>query len=163
MPRGDTRNQVAALERAEHQPGDLVDIWYDLPNKDTPGWRGPAQIASVQETEGNVRVRSQWKTLDRRSQEVRAQVPYLVYLSSVIDHKAYQFDICRKEVENLLSVAYLIVGLIFHHGAWNLTPRTRTTEGGRSLDVALAFATHVLHIPYVAIVRACRGISCMFA
>ena len=51
--RGDKRNQVASIERFEHQPGDLVDIWYDPPNKDTPGWRGPAQISSVRIDEGN--------------------------------------------------------------------------------------------------------------
>ena len=88
LQRGDKRNQVASIERSEHQPGDLVDIWYDPPNKDTPGWRGPAQISSVQIDEGNVTVRFQGKTLDRRYQEVRAHVPYLVYLSSVLDHKA---------------------------------------------------------------------------
>lgn len=34
-------------------------------------------------------------------------------------------------------------------------------DGCRFLDVALALATQVLHIPYVAIVRACRGIHIM--
>ena len=59
--RGDQRNEIGASERVEHQPSDLVDIWYDTPlfNTDTPGWRGPAQIVSIQESERNVTVRFQ--------------------------------------------------------------------------------------------------------
>ena len=56
-------------------------------HKDTPGWRGPAQIASVNIGEGNVTVRCQGKTLDRRRQEVRAHVPYFEYLFAIVDHK----------------------------------------------------------------------------
>lgn len=28
-------------------------IWYDFPIAGAPGWRGPAQIATVNESEGN--------------------------------------------------------------------------------------------------------------
>ena len=104
-------------------------------------------------------VRFQVKTLDRRHQEVRAHVPYLVYLSSVLDHKAHQFDVVRREVGNLWPSAFLIVGVVSHAGAWNVIPRTHTMDGRRFLDVALTFATKFLHIVYVAIVRACMGYS----
>lgn len=57
LARGDERNQVVAMDVSEHQPGGLVDIWYDPPNKDAPGRRGPAQIASVNRGEGDVIVR----------------------------------------------------------------------------------------------------------
>ena len=57
--RGDKRQHVVALQRAQYLPGDLVDIWYDPPNEDTFGWRGPAQIASIQGNEGNVIARFQ--------------------------------------------------------------------------------------------------------
>ena len=100
LQRGDKRNQVVAQERSEHQPGDLVDIWYDLPNKDTPGWRGRAQIASVNLGEGNVAVRFQGSTLDRRLQEVRVHVPYLVYMLALIDSKAEEWIVVQKVVEN---------------------------------------------------------------
>ena len=42
------------MERGEHKPGDLVDTWYDFPNEDTPGWRGPAQIVTANDGEDNV-------------------------------------------------------------------------------------------------------------
>ena len=54
---GDKHQHVVAMERAEHRFGDLVDIWYDPPNKDTFGWRGPAQIAAVNESDGNIPIR----------------------------------------------------------------------------------------------------------
>lgn len=61
--RGDHHRQIVVQERAEHQPGDLVDIWCDPLNKDTPARRGPAQIASVNFGEGNVTVRSQGRDI----------------------------------------------------------------------------------------------------
>ena len=62
LARGDKRNMIAAMETPEHKPGDLVDIWYDPPRKGTPGWRGPAQIATVNKGGGNITVRSQGET-----------------------------------------------------------------------------------------------------
>ena len=160
LARGDKRPQVVALQRAKYLPGELVDIWYDPPNEDTPGWRGPAQIASVQENEGNVIVRFQGKTLDRRQPEVRAHVPHLVYLSIVLGHKGHQFDIIRRDTDNLSS-SFLTVGVVFHAGAWYVTLRTRTHDGRSFLDAALPFASQVFHLDRVVTVRACRGIKAM--
>lgn len=109
--RGSTRNQVVSIERSEHQPGDLVDIWYDPPNADTFVWRGPAQIAAVNGSEGNVPVRFQGKTLDRRHQEVRTHVPYLVYLPAVVEHKHHQWDIAKRDAENM-SASFMTVGAV---------------------------------------------------
>ena len=111
VSRSDKRNQVASIERSEHLPGDLVDIWYDPLNKDIPGWRGPAQISPVNTDEGNVIFRSQGKTLDRRDQEVRAHVRYLVFLRSALEHKVVQWNIMRKEVEAFPSM-FMIVGVV---------------------------------------------------
>ena len=91
---------AAAQERGEHQPqpGDLVDIWYDPPSKGTPGWRGPAHIASVKIVECSFTVRFQGGVLDRRHQEVRAHVPHLAYLPAIVDHKSHQWSIFKREV-----------------------------------------------------------------
>lgn len=64
LARADKRNQVVAMERSEHKPGDLVDIRYDHPNKDIPGWRGPAQIDTVNDGEGNIIARPQGRILE---------------------------------------------------------------------------------------------------
>ena len=78
--RGDKRNQIVAEERSDHKAGDFVDIWYDLPNEDTPDWRGPAHIASANGGEGDIIVRFQGGILDRRYQEECMHVPYSVYI-----------------------------------------------------------------------------------
>ena len=101
LVRGDQINHIAAIERPERQPGDLVDISYDLFNTHIPGWRGPAQIATVNEGEGNAAARPQGKTLDRRQQEVRARVPYLIYLSVVLGHGIHQWKVGRREAESM--------------------------------------------------------------
>lgn len=75
LARGDYHKPIPAQERAEHRPGDLVDIWYDPPNNDTPGWRGPASVVSPSFGECNFAVRFQGRTLDRRQQEVLVHVP----------------------------------------------------------------------------------------
>ena len=64
LVRGDTRNQVPFVERSEHVPRNLTAMWYDPLSGDTPGWRAPAQIAIVNEGEGNVTVMFQDVILD---------------------------------------------------------------------------------------------------
>eukprot|EP00973_Karenia_brevis_P022294 3067660-Karenia_brevis.AAC.1 len=58
-----------ATEIQELERGSLVDIWFEPTTKDQPGWRGPAGVASVNAQEGNVSVRYQGRTLDRRRAE----------------------------------------------------------------------------------------------
>lgn len=87
IQRDDTRKQTVAQERAEHQPGDLVDIWYDPLNKDIPGWRGPALVVSVDVGGGNIIVRFQGRIFDCHHQAVRMHVLYLVYMLVFIDPK----------------------------------------------------------------------------
>ena len=122
LQRGDMRNHIVAQERSEHQLGDLVDIWYDPPNKDILGLRGPAQVASVNFGEGKVTVRSQGRTLDRRHQEVRLHVLYLVYLLARINSRQQGWSVMRMEVENLTS-SFVIVGAVFQPGGWHSPQR----------------------------------------
>ena len=102
--RGGKRNQVVAQERADHSPGDLLDP----PNKDIPGWRRPAKIASVNFGEGNVTVRFQGGTLDRRYQEVRMHVPYSVYLPSLVDPTRDEWSVVKREVESFISTSIIV-------------------------------------------------------
>ena len=96
--------------------------------KDILGWRGFAQIASVKSGEGNVAVRFQGRTFDRRHQEVRVHVPYLVFQVIPIDPQQRQWSIVRREVPNLTS-AVVIVGAVFQAGAWPLAPRSTHVDG----------------------------------
>ena len=57
LQRADRHKTVAALERSGFQVGGLVDIWYEPTTKDVSGWKGPAQIATINHDEGNVTVR----------------------------------------------------------------------------------------------------------
>ena len=97
------------------------------PNDDTPGWRGPAQIPTVNEGEGKVAVRFPGETLDRPHQEVRAHVPYLVYLSAFIGHEVHQWNIVRRDVESL-SPPSLTVGVVFQQFGWHITPTCAYTR-----------------------------------
>ena len=65
LERANKRKTIAAAERNELTTGDLLDIWYELAIADATGWRGQAQIAN-QRRRGNIDVRFQRRTLDRR-------------------------------------------------------------------------------------------------
>ena len=80
MDRADRHNTRPAVERQEYKVGDLVDLWYEPLNKDTSGWRGPGKVHSLQPNEGVVTVRYQGRSLDRRAQEVRPHIPYVLGL-----------------------------------------------------------------------------------
>ena len=75
LARVDHSKTRPAAELQEHKPHDLVDIWFEPQNKDTIGWRGPAEILSTNAKEGNYSVRIQGRTLTRQTQEIRAHVP----------------------------------------------------------------------------------------
>ena len=160
LARGDYHKQVVAQEGAEFQQGDLVDIWYCPPNKDAPEWRGPAQIVSVNLSEGNVTLRFQGRTFDRRHQEVRLHVPYLLYPVSPISSFNWQWGVLKEEVDNL-TYAFGILGTVFQRGGWHLLPRSSHTDGKRVLSAGLVIAANALHVERAACVPACRGIPTM--
>ena len=87
---------MAAQERCEYQPKGLGDIWYEPTNKEVSGWRGPAQVATVNRDEGNVTVRFQGRTLDRKTSDVRVRIPYLVYATGLFNDQclAFHFLVC---------------------------------------------------------------------
>ena len=97
LVRGDERSQAVAMDRSEHTPGDLVDVWYEaFLIKTSLGWRGLAQIAAANGGERHISVRSQGGTLDRRYQEVGVHVPYLVFLLlALVDHQQYHWSIIQ--------------------------------------------------------------------
>ena len=47
LQRAHTHKIVAAVQKLEFVPGELVDVWYEPSKKDTGGWRGPAKIKTV--------------------------------------------------------------------------------------------------------------------
>ena len=120
------------------------------------------QIVTGNKGEGNVTVRSQGKCLDRRHQEVRAHVPYLVYLSAIIGHTVHHWNIVRRDVD-YMSAPLLRVRVVFQQSGWHVTPRIDAHDGRRFLDVALVSAPQVLHRDHVATIRACRGVTIMRA
>ena len=137
---GDTRGQIASVERSAHTPGDLVDIWYDPFNGEIPGWRGPAQIGIANNCGGNTTAWFQGRTLDRRHQEVRAHIPCLVYLLALVSHKGRQWNIVRREAE-ILTVSFITVGVVFRQFGWHVNPRSSTFGGRRFLGAALFIGT----------------------
>ena len=65
------------MELAEYKVGDMVNIWFE-PQKDQPGWRGPAELLSINADDGNYSVRIQGRTLLPQAKEVRPHIPYFV-------------------------------------------------------------------------------------
>ena len=74
-------NTRPALERMEYAESVLVDIWFKPEDKDQCGWRGPANVKTVNSDEGDVTVRYQGRSLDRAPAQVRPHIPYFIYLS----------------------------------------------------------------------------------
>ena len=163
LARADASKTRGAVELKEMQPGGLVDIWFDPTNKDVPGWRGPAQIATVQENEAQVTVRYQGRTLDRRIQEVRHHIPYLVFFSCLHAELLGQWEHLRDYCEALPRGTAKVFGVVFAHNAkhtgWRLTQATQTDEGHRLLQCALVLASTGIHLEGCTTVRLSLGVS----
>ena len=84
-------------------------------------------------------------------------MPYLVYLSSVLNHKAIQWSTIQRDIE-ALSLCFMIFGVVYSQGEWHQAPHNRKHEGIRSFDAALSVASQILHLDNVAVVRVCRGV-----
>ena len=95
LQRADRHKTIAAGERSELTPGTLVDLWFEPTNKDVQGWRGPGKIMTVQADEGNVTIRYQGRSLDRRFAEVRPHLPYLVFFSGLHSDLHSHWDYIR--------------------------------------------------------------------
>ena len=130
-------------------------MWYDPTNKDTLGRRGPAQVATVNDGEANITVRCQGRTFDRRHQEARVHIFYVIYLLPSVPHKQHQWGIAQKDVQRL-TASFATVGVVLQRSAWHLTPGSSIHDGRRFSDVALSVASHVLHANYAATTRGCR-------
>ena len=71
-----------AGELLDLQVGDSVDFWRDPANKDTSGWRGPADVVDLGEmSEGNISVRWQGRVFSCAPRLVRRALVMLVMLS----------------------------------------------------------------------------------
>eukprot|EP00971_Amphidinium_carterae_P351093 6491908-Amphidinium_carterae.1 len=112
------------IEMKNLSVGMPVDIWYEPTNKETGGWRGPATVASIQESEGNITVRYQGRTLDRRAQEVREHIIYHVFFAA--PHQETWEALCRhiNTVNNHILVGHILVDI-----GWQLTSATANAQG----------------------------------
>ena len=52
----------------------MVEFWRDPGNKESSGWRGPAELAQVDHSSGNVHIKWQSRVLICRQQYVRASL-----------------------------------------------------------------------------------------
>ena len=105
-------------------------------------------------------MRFQGRTLDRRHQEVRWHVPYLVLAVTPISGFNLQIGVLKQEAENL-TTGFVTLGVVQQGGCWHLTPRSKTPDGSRALRAGLVIAANALHLQRVACIRACRGIPTM--
>ena len=112
--------------------------------------------------EGNLAVRFQGKSLDRRHQEARTHVPYLACLPTCVAHRQYLWGFVSRDAENP-SASSMTFGVVFQQLGWHVILLTRKHGGRRFLDAALALPPHVFHIGHVVTARACKGVVTMLA
>ncbi len=163
LRRADHHRTRPALELAKLKVGQQVDIWFEPSSKDVSGWRGPAVIKTIQHDENAVTVRYQGRTLDRRGQEVREHVAYLIFLVSQKQHPHAQWNILRDACENLSLKKVVVYGLVYHgdtrNPGWHLTKASQTKSGHRVLEAGLFVASTVARIEECTTVRLSRGVS----
>ena len=150
-----------AIELSQHSVGDLVDIWFEPANKDQKGWRGPAEIRSINADEGNFSVRFQGRTLDRRNQEVRPHLPYLVYASILQPHYFADWILLKEECQALRRGTIVVFGFVWNEQApvgWVFSRASHSAKGRELLQAGLAVANAVIHIPACTTVRLWRGL-----
>ena len=92
--------------------------------------------------EGDLIVRFQGRPLDRRHQEVRLHVPYLVFAVTPIGTFNQQFGVLKQEAENISS-GFVTLGVVQQQGCWHLTPRSKTPGGLRAYKAGFVIAANV--------------------
>ena len=165
MERADRHNTRPAVERQEYKVGDLVDLWYEPPSKDTSGWRGPGKVHSLQPSEGVVTVRYQGRSPDRRAQEVRPHIPYLVFFSLRRHHHDH-WEYVRCAAEDLETRTSKTYGLVWGTGTkvgWQLTTNPLSEEGRKLLQSGLIVAGLGLYCPTTTTMRLGRGVTSLQA
>ncbi len=93
----------------------------------------------INEKEGNITVRFQGRTLDRRPREVRPHVPHLIYALGLFEHKGHASLQLGRFVENMERDSLTTSGMVFSHG-WHLSPFIASREGQQLLQAALLVA-----------------------
>eukprot|EP00971_Amphidinium_carterae_P297236 5905067-Amphidinium_carterae.2 len=131
--------------------GSQVDIWYEPTNKETGSWRGPATVASIQESEGNVTVRYQGRTLDRRAQEVREHIVYHIFYAA--PHQE-TWEALRQRID--LVDKHILVGHILVDAGWQLTAATSGLQGS-TLYALLSRVASMLGFSDTYAARVSRG------
>lgn len=135
----------------------MVDIWYDPPSNDIPGWRGPAQTSNINVEHGIVIARFQGRTLDRRRQEARVHIPYLLSVNGALSDRVPIWQKVKMHVEGLTRYRGPL-GIIYTQFGRKRFERT-SGLGMKHPGDARAFATQALHLENVAIVVTARGVQ----
>ena len=141
------------------QPQHLCDVWFEKTNKDMPGWRGPATVLSVNHEDGNVTVRFQGRTIDRKTTEVRTHVPFLVFESALFADRFEHFRAVQRAAEDLTPGQTHILGLLRKQdGQWQLTKSAAESPGRELLQSAMIAASSALYLQGCLAIRLCRGV-----
>ena len=159
MARADRHNTRPAIQRMQYKPRDLVDVWFEPSTKDQKGWRGPAEILSINADDGNVTVRIQGRTIDRQSSEVREHIPYLVFASALLEDQCKHLRFLQEYCMSLECKKLKLFGLLLQLvTGWQYTKATESPEGYRIMDAAMIVAATILQIPTCTTVRMGRGL-----
>ena len=112
LERVDRYNTRGAMELQDLKPSDIVDIWFEPSTKDMVGWRGPAEILSMNLAEGNYSVRYQGRTLIMMSQEVRPHIAFFTFLCLLHEEVFAQWLFIRDYVEQFKRGFGVVLGVV---------------------------------------------------
>ena len=149
-----------AAERLDTQafvPGALCDIWFEPLNKDQSGWRGPAKLLSCNATQGDVHVRIQGRTLQRKVGEVREHIPYLVFAGVVGSSYSRHLLALQHYCQGLSFQHIRILGVVHSHKGWTTTKLSCVQPGKSVVQSALIVSSSILHINSCVTIRMWRG------
>ena len=113
------------------------------------GARVPGEAAPVG-------IRFRGRTLDRRHQEVRPHIAYLVFASGIFHEHGLAFDALAKHVEALSPGKMQTLGL-FYNGGWRITPFSR--KEASLLRDAMQLASQALHLESIVTIVLARGVT----
>ena len=140
VARADHSKTRGCIEIQGYTSGDQVDLWFEPKNKDQSGWRGPGQIATINADEGNISIRHQGRTLDRRNQEVRPHIPFLVFASMTMPDAFGAWLVLKRACQELRLGSVRSLGLVWQDGVnagWYLSPQSPSARGRDLMQTAL--------------------------
>ena len=112
------RTPTLPAAQISYQQGDQVDFYRQPPQKDLPGWTGPATITDMSEVlRGIIKVNHNGRELTCSPKDLRQHLEYFCFLVAphLTNHVSRAFSVVYKAIEDLRPGIISTLG--FHYAA----------------------------------------------